>query len=315
MKKQYYRNWEADILLKDNRGFALVIVLLIFSVLVGIVTEFVYVVHNETVSLYNWRESQRLSLEAQSGIKVGESFLREILERFPHKYPGRVDLPVPDVGGDGIDAMLITVIDENGKLNINKIVNDNGKEDDFLFPSLKRLLRHLDIDITVADRIFDWIDENSEERVRDSEIDAKNGYLYSIDELLSIDGITDEIYQKLLPHVTIFGENAQGDFAININSADKYVLMSLSDDMNEELAKRILTYRELKPFENIGYLIRVAGMASIVSDPKFKSGYITFRGFAFTVKVNVMMDKLTRTVTTVISFATGRPEYKYWKET
>jgi general secretion pathway protein K len=288
-------------------------VLLIFSILAAVTTEFVYIVYSETVSLYSWRDLQRLSLEAESGIKVGESFLKEVVSQYDYTYPDRVDFPVPDVSGDGGDAMLISVIDENAKLNLNKIVEPNGTIDErsySVYNSVKRLFNTLEIDEVVLDAIIDWIDEDIEERVSGSESFAKNGYLYSIDELTHIRGVTDEIYKKLLPHVTIFG-----DGLININSADKYVLMSLSDQIGVELAGRVVTYRQLRPFKDRTDLRNVAGFDSLY---KPLGGRITARGIAFTVEVSAYKGDLKKSVSAVLAFKNRSKGseliYKYWKE-
>ncbi|GBD98512.1 general secretion pathway protein K [bacterium BMS3Abin07] len=264
-------------------------------------------VYNETVSLYNWRDMQRLSLEAESGIEVGESFLQTAYNRYVYTYPERVDFPLPDVTGDGRDAMLISIIDENARLNINKIVNPNGTLDENSYKSFKRLLKILGIDEDVADIIADWIDKDSEERVAGSEKGAKNGYLYSIDELLDIKGINGDIYKKLLPHVTIFGNGL-----VNINSADISVLMSMSEDISEELAKRVISYRELKPFVKWQDLRNVAGFGTLYTS---LAGRITVKGSAFSIIVSAREDKLKRSINAVIVFKNNVPLYKYWKET
>jgi general secretion pathway protein K len=300
--------------LRNQKGFALVVVILIISILVATVTDFAYSVYNETVSLYNWRDLQKLSLEAASGITVGEKYLRTYLSRFNFSYPGRFDLPVPDVAGDGRDSMVVTIVDESGKLNINKIVNPNQTPNTDINNRFKRLLAILDIhDTTLPDRIVDWIDKDSEERVRDSEVGAKNDYLYSIDELRHIPGITDEIYKKLLPHVTIFG-----DGKVNINSADQYVLMCLHADITEDLAKRIISYRDLKPFTDWSQLSKIAGMEGIYASTEFSpSMRISVQGSAFSIIVTAIEENLKRTITTVVENKGQGTKlvYKYWKET
>ncbi len=280
--------------------------LLIFSILAAVTTEFVYIVHGETVSLYRWRDLQRLSLEAESGIKVGESFLKEVVSKYDYTYPERVDFPVPDVSGDGGDAMLISVLDENAKLNLNKMVNPNGTLNERSYDSVKRLFNALEIDEVIVDTIVDWIDEDVEERVSGSEAVSKNGYLYSMDELVSIRGISDDIYKKLLPHVTIFG-----DGRININSADKYVLMSLSGQIGEDLALRVLSYRQLRPFKKWQDLRNVAGFGTLYTS---LGGRITVKGNAFTVEVSAFKGDLKKNVSAVLAFKGNEIVYKYWKE-
>jgi len=291
----------------NKSGFALVLVLLILAVLIGVVTEFAYNVYQETVSLYRWRDIQRLSLEAESGIAVGERFLKKALMLSTFTYPDRIDLPIPDVAGDGRDNMAVSIIDENAKININKMINQNQTENEFVVNSFRRLLLVLEIpDETITDRILDWIDRDIEERVAGSEEGAKNTVLYSVDELSSIPGITEEVFQKLLPHVTIFG-----DGRVNINSADKYVLMSLHEDITEELATRIISYRDMKPFLDRAHLVRVAGFETIGTALGIN---ITSKGNAFMISVTAMQEELRRNVTAAVEDQGGRFRYRYWRE-
>jgi len=295
------------IVMGEEKGFALVLVLLVVALLVGMVTDFVYTVRHETTALYNWRDLQRLSIEAQTGIKVGEKFLTKAMQRYAFTYPERVDIPVPDVSGDGLDAMLVSVFDENARFNINRLINPNGTDNAQALAGFRRLLTALDIDETVAYLIMDWIDTDIEERVSGSEEGTKNGYFYSMDELKLVRGIDGEIFKKLSPHVTIFG-----DGLININSADKYVLMSLSDEITEELAKRVVAYRELRPFTKWQDLRLVAGFGTLYTS---LAGRITVKGTAFTVIVTAYQDDLRKRIETVMVFSGTAPSYRYWKET
>ncbi|MGE5893253.1 MAG: general secretion pathway protein GspK [bacterium] len=298
-------------IVNNEKGFALVLVLLIVALLIAAVTDFAYTVHQETVSLYHWRDAQSLSLEAASGLRMGEQFLVKYLRtNTGYTYPGRVDIPVPDVTQDGRDSMVVSITDECGKINLNKVVDEHGgTETTWHYQGFKRLLQLLGLDETIAGHVADWIDTNHEERVRGSEKSAKNGPLYSIDELKNIHGITEDAYKKLLPHVTIFG-----DGNININSADQYVLMSLSDDINEGLAKRAIAFRELKPFqEQSGADIRrVSGFSSTLVSSLM--GRISVKGTAFSLSVVAMREEMRKTVTAVVEYNNNKLICKYWKE-
>jgi len=64
--------------LKDQHGMALVVTLLAVVLITALVVEFSYGVYTGTSNLYNWRDSQRLSLMAQSGVNVAARFLSKI---------------------------------------------------------------------------------------------------------------------------------------------------------------------------------------------------------------------------------------------
>jgi len=270
------------------------------------VVEFVYITRNNITSLYNWSTRESLSIMAESGIKAGETFIKKFIDSSNYLYPCKIDIPVPDIAGDGAMDVLITIADEDIKLNINKIVNQNSTVNQEVYNSFKRLLVFLEIKESIADIIIDWIDEDSEERAGGGEENSKNAVLYSMDELLKIKGITHEDYIRLLPYITIYG-----DGLININGADKFVLMSLSEDITEDLAERLIAYRELTPFKQWQGLNNVVGFETIYTS---LGGRVTVKGNSFLIEVKAYKDDLIRHITGIVMFNGNKPVYKYWKE-
>jgi len=245
---------------------ALVITLLVLALLTAMVVEFSYGVYTGTNNLYNWRDAQRLSLMAKSGVNVSTRFLAGVLNESTSK-PTRnfVEMPVENPFEDFQGAITVRIEDENAKFNINTIVNeDKNTLNTEAYDSFLRLLTILSLDEKIADKVVDWIDKNTETRsgLADSEVEVKNAPLSSVDELLSIHGINQEDYNKLLPYVTVYGGGL-----ININSAEKVVLRSLSKEINEEIAQGIVDYRNIKPFDYISDLQNVSGISLEVYGP------------------------------------------------
>ncbi len=124
-----------------------------------------------------------------------------------------------------------------------------------------RLIKLLYIEEKIAYKIIDWIDWDSEEIIRGSETNAKNGKLHSVEELLQIDGVTDEIFRKLEPFITCYSDVIT---QININTAPKEVLMSLNESITNEIAQRIITRREVEPFRDLSELLKINGMTETI---------------------------------------------------
>jgi type II secretory pathway component PulK len=57
-----------------------------------------------------------------------------------------------------------------------------------------------------------------------------------------IKGITDEVYKKIAPYLTIYG-----DGKLNINTADKLVLQTLAEGVDETMVRKAI---EGRPYEN-----------------------------------------------------------------
>ena len=74
---------------------ALVITLLVLVLLTAMVVEFSYGVYTGTNNLYNWRDSQRLSLMAKSGVSVSTRFLDGVLNESASKpTQNSIEMPV-----------------------------------------------------------------------------------------------------------------------------------------------------------------------------------------------------------------------------
>ncbi len=99
-----------------------------------------------------------------------------------------------------------------------------------------------------------------------------------------------------------------GDGLININSATAPVLMSLSDDVSEDLAERVIERRKLDPFKNIGELSQVAGFERLGMD---LAPRITVSSSAIGITASARQEGITRIVEGVLD-SSGK--ILYWRE-
>jgi general secretion pathway protein K len=242
-----------------DRGFATILILMVMAIITAMVMEFAYASYTASLALSNWSDAQRLSLIARSAINLKTKELAEQQSRDSFTYPAKVEIPVENLLQDFNGKVLIRIEDENAKFNLNALVLPNGATNTLAHETFKRLLKHLNLDDKIVDRVADWIDRDSEPRFRDSEEGAKNDYMDSVDELLLIRGIDAPAYEKLLPAVTIYGMGGVSANLVNINTAPVSVIMALDENMTRELAERIINYRSLQPFKQVSDLVKVAG--------------------------------------------------------
>jgi len=161
----------------------------------------------------------------------------------------------------------VVIVDQERYLNPNYLV-EGDKIDQTYLKIFERLFDMLDIEYRFLDNLIDWIDKNSisnggiEEYPR---YKAKNGKLDTIEELWLIGGINKRIYNG---KVDMYGYKpglkdvltTYSNGKVNVNTASKWVLMSLDDDIDETLAAGIITYRKKKPFKNLNDLNLVDGI-------------------------------------------------------
>jgi len=289
----------------DQQGVALVVVLLALVLLTAMVVEFSYGVYTGTNDLYNWRDAQRLSVMAKSGVNVSANLLSN--KDMVSQYTESIEMPVENPFEDFNGIITVRIEDEDAKFNLNAIVpvNDilDARDRNNPYNCFKRLLEALSLDVKVADRLADWIDKNREAMLSDSEVVAKNSALDSVDELLLINGISGKDYDKLLPYVTA-GKN-RDNLIVNINRAEAPVLMSLADGISEEKAKKVIQHRKGNPFTDIQQFNNIAG-TTLGSDRIRKDGTV------FCIKSSASSGGVKRMIETVLDTTTNTVQY--WKE-
>ncbi len=145
---------------------------------------------------------------------------------------------------DTVDDLWSTsygLTDEESKINVNRASRD--------------ILKHFlvvvgEVDESEADKIaasiINWrspAEQASEDganafhyQTLERPYKAKNAALDALEELLLVEGVTPEIFNKIKTRATIYGNGA-----VNVNTADELVLRSLG--MSEELAGKIAAFR------------------------------------------------------------------------
>ncbi len=288
--------------LVNQKGSALLITLLIITLLISITVEFIYEVYVSTSALSNWGNAQKATLIAKSGQALSTTYLKEFKKLSYTSLSERV-LPVKKYF-DPDSLLSVKVEDENAKFNINTIIYQNGLTNSEALATLQRLFEYLHIDSSLAVAIADWIDPDSEPRLKDSEYAVKNAYLWSINEMKLIKGVDKNIFETILPFITVFGDNTR----ININTAKLAVLVSLHKDMTETLAQRIIYYRENTPFEDETYIVRVSGMETIGG---YLQGKIAVKSSYFRVTSTAVVNEIKRMIESVIDTSL---KVHYWRE-
>jgi general secretion pathway protein K len=287
--------------LRDQGGTALIVTLLIVALLSGLVVDFAYEVYIDTATLSNWGNAQRASFLARSGQVYSTELIKEA-SREAYTDIAVAELPVPVDFEQGV-SLTIRVADENAKFNMNSIIFPNGKTDEKALSSLQNLLEYLNINPNLAQAIADWIDPDSEPRLFDTEDLAKNGPLWSLKELTLIKGIDREVFDALSPYITVFGNGR-----ININTADLAVLVSISSDITEEMARQIIDYRESAPFETTSAIVNVSSMETVGIKILDR---ITVKASSFRITSEARVDEIVRIIESVMDSSNT---IYFWRE-
>jgi len=228
---------------RDERGFALIVVLLVVAVVGVGGAEFAYSMRLEAAAVRAYKDGIIGSHLAEAAVAQAT---REIVGDAPYvaadeggllTFYTRERLELPRLPREKVEfgggQYSYRISDEEARINLNTSAPDR----------IDRLLRELGLDKsvrdTIGDSLQDWRDPNDLHRLNGAESDdyylklpvpyrAKNANLDAVRELLQIRGVTPEIYKGaagqpgLAEAVTV---KTPGQ--ININTATPLVLKAL----------------------------------------------------------------------------------------
>jgi general secretion pathway protein K len=309
-----------------NRGFALVITLIVTALLVALVTEFISEVYVDTSSRQSYVDAQKAGLMAESGVSGALALLQFSLPKKSYTslhdfWAKPIDLPEEQ------GTLRIMVEDENARLSLNHIVGANGTFIDEKDPTgsyygtALRLFRKLTLPASdLCDAVADWIDENDIPKPGGAEnqwyasrkpaLKAKNSKLDTFEELSLLKGFSSEVIDKIRPFVTVYGESSVAA-PINVNTASKEILMALDERITDSQAEQIIDYRKNTPFKDKSEIVKVPGMERIATGLQSR---ITAKSTLFRIKAEGRVNGTTRIVEAVVSFAGSTPATLYWRE-
>lgn len=307
----------------NNKGIALVITLLVLALLMVIVLEFGSNMRVEARAAANFRDDMKAYYLAKSGVTFAIALLEEDAKTEPQNVDSLNEIwaqkipPLPV--GDGLVSVEIT--DEHSKINVNKLatgLNAPGVTGDKMRDLMVRLLEQFELKGDIANAITDWIDKDEEERTpggaergfyegSTESYEAKNKPLDSLQELRLIKGVEDDIFDKLKNFLTV----VQSDGLININTASREVLLSLSDEMDEDIVNTIIAERIENPLQKVLDLSRYIDTSGTLYGEISK--FLTVKSDFFSITATGEVNKNRKTIHAVAHRQQGKTAIVYWR--
>jgi len=243
-------------------GIALLLVLWVLMMLMVLALSFSYMTRTEALASFAFKNSVEKKFLAEAGI---EQAVMEVIYRNGNKglppvegqEAWRLDgSPHEVVAGDG--RYTVSILDESGKVDINKIPELILKN-----ILLNRGLKQEDVDV-IVDSILDWRDPDDLHRLSGAENDyyqslknpykARNADFETLEELLLVKGMTADILygggKGLIDILTINSSSGK----INLTAAPREVLMAIPG-MTAELAEAVIANRSAQPPLNVAEVL------------------------------------------------------------
>lgn len=251
--------------LVGREGVALILVLWVLTLLSVMATQFAYSMRGEAEVTRNFREETEAYYQAKAGIHLA---IREIMQdpdvdtedpsgkltfyKIPPAGTGEDGKPVrphaPNrtgipVGVDGIGKVDYTIEDENGKLNLNGLDDQQTR---LLLKKCGGMEEGAELD-ELANSIMDWKDPDTNHRAGGAENSyyeslnppyrSKDADFNTLQELLLVKGMTREIYDRISPFLTVYKTQS-----VNRNTASPCALevTGTPEKDVEEIQKAVL---------------------------------------------------------------------------
>jgi general secretion pathway protein K len=209
--------------------------------------------------------------------------------------------PTPVPGGE----IVATMRDRNGCFNLNNLLDDGNQVSAVWQRKFVRLLQVLKLDVGLADAVTRWMrsapmpDDGFYLQQDVPYRPAKQGFVH-VSELRLIKGVTAAVYSQLAPEVCALPRGTP----ININTASVAVLMTLSDAVDEQMAKAIRQdgHAMYTSLDTVAQLLpgKIIDCPSLPAQPCYdvRSSYFLARG-------DITLDGLPFTFYSLIERRTG----------
>lgn len=296
-----------------QRGIALLASLMVVLILSILVHRFTFTTRIGLASAANHRDQFQAECLAISGLEAALRLLS--LDDTPEvdhlgeewaMFKGSVDLSLL---GEEDGAFLVEVQDESAKIDVNRIVRQDGSTTDpFVRGQLDRLLGLFGVASDARDMLLDcledWIDRDSLQKLNgaedsyygslDAPYRAANGPLRSLGELYLIKGWKDVLALRLPDGSTVadYLTVAPTGGRINVNTASPLVLMTLSPEIDESLAEQVITLRQEAPLSGPQLLPPPFRKREVVTHLRYSGTYFRIKSLGVFRKASSVAELL-----------------------
>lgn len=257
--------------MKKQRGFALLVAMLILAIAAILATQIFYqqqIVIRRVSNQLQAEQLYQLALSTEAWVK---ELLKEDVLKNNFDYLGdnwAQTIPVFDADNAKLKA---SIIDYQSCFNINNLVL-NGKAQPEQIKILQNMMTQLQLNPELVWALVDWLDSDDEPYTAGAEWEtysrltpsyrAANFRMTDLNELYAISGWKSEIIERLTPYICalppapqfnnrgrFFADNANS--LININTASEILLRSLLPEMRTANLVNILEYRKAKGYNSL----------------------------------------------------------------
>jgi general secretion pathway protein K len=187
-------------------------------------------------------------------------------------------LPIEGAGGGDNRVIAVAEVQIDGlggRINLNDLVRGGESVDPVTRDRVAALLEVLGITSFRVDALIDWIDSNDQTvsaygaedgqyLMAEPAYRAANQPFTSVSELRLIEGMTEETYRAMVPHVSALPVSGAG---INVNTATAEVIASLHNELTLAQGTAVTEKRAEEPFETVQDFLALPEFAGLGLKP------------------------------------------------
>lgn len=294
---------------KNQQGIALLMAILIVAMVaiisVHMITERQLQIYR-TANLFFRDQANQYSLAVESwGLSVlyqdFKKQKKESKDTFTDSHQNLwntalFDFEVDQVTLDG------TIFDLQGRFNLNNLVKDGKVQSNWL-NNYKRLLTTLDLPVSLAETLLDWLDTDEQPTggfgaediyyiALEHPYRTANQKLNHLSELLLVKGYDKDVYNKLKSYVFVAPELT----AVNINTTTDKVLQAMIPGLSAAHANSLLSQIETTPFSSVSVFVA----DPLIKDIKVQADQLGVSSNYFAVNSYVHIDKTKAAMQSII---------------
>lgn len=235
---------------KNQDGLALISVLLIFSIVAVLATA---IINRQSLDIQRSANLQALQQARAytSGIEYAvRSGLQLDFDNNPEIDHLSEEWAIPRVYPLQPGTAEIQIFDAQGRFNLNWM-HKTASNQTAQIQRFRNLLAELGLDESIAARAAQFIDEESmvdnDYLVLDQPYRASYNLFKHPSELMLVDGVDAETYQKLAPYLSTLPISS----TLNVNTASYVVLAALSKNWSTAEVNAVISSRSTSGFESL----------------------------------------------------------------
>jgi general secretion pathway protein K len=315
--------------LKTERGTALVLTLLVIITLAGLTLGFSSESGVELTLAGYMKDSTKAYQLARSGVDIALELLARDedfeMDTFNEEWRQFGAMPLAEGMAEEGVSFYGGMVDENSKININLLRNAEGEIDEKREAQMRRLFGALEIKEERLNPVLDWLDADDIERQDGAEgyyyqsleepYECANGPFLTVGQVFLVRGMREferfgeKKNKRLMDYLTIYS-----DGKININTAPKEVIESLSEDLDRAQAAAIVEYRKEQKFESIDDLRKVPGLDNIDDHIIAQMReWITVKSSTFSIESHVNCNGAVASIKTIAQRQGNKTKLIYWQ--